>query len=76
VRELVAVVVFVDAEGADVLDTHRVAELAVTTAVTSADLTFTAPSGTVRAVEVVDVSGVSAALRSGALQLIPAGSAR
>jgi hypothetical protein len=66
------VTVFVDAEGEDAHDAHRVAELAVTAAVTAAGLTFTTNSGVVRAVEVVDVMTVNAALRSGALSLFPA----
>ncbi|MFI5614643.1 hypothetical protein [Amycolatopsis sp. NPDC051903] len=76
VKVRVAVTVFVDAEGVDVRDAHRVAERAVTTAVTAADLTVTIDSGAVHAVEVVDVQTINAALRSGALQLIPAGRAR
>ena len=71
VRQRVAVVVLVDAEGNTAGDAHTVAEIAVARAVTAADLTVTVPDGAVRPVEVLDVTTVNAALRTGLLQLVP-----
>ena len=69
VRQRVAVVVLVDAEGNTAGDAHSIAELAVARAVAAADLTVTVPDSAVRPVDLVDVTTVNAALRSGALQL-------